>query len=229
MATGFASVQRNATKQDSGYKTLFERITARTGGQQKTLSWYLSAVKAEASSYKKNFNKYILNEKSDKVGAVKDQDANELRRYVVQGHMYMFEYKAKMKYLPYYDRFPLVYVIKTLGKGEFWGANLHYMTPKKRIQATRKLMQGRIDIPKRCFHKYLSAHVDTLYLDLALVEWDTAILLPTEDFVKNMNGMMFPIEKETVWNDTNENFYDKIRGQRIVKGYGTKQSREMSQ
>ena len=229
MATGFASVQRNASKQDSGYKTLFERITTRTGGQQKTLSWYLSAVKAEASSYKKNFNKYILNEKSDKVGAVKDQDANELRRYVVQGHMYMFEYKAKMKYLPYYDRFPLVYVIKTLGKGEFWGANLHYMTPKKRIQATRKLMQGRIDIPKKCFHKYLTAHVDTLYLDLALVEWDTAILLPTEDFVKNMNGMMFPIEKETVWNDTNENFYDKIRGQRIVKGYGTKQSREMSQ
>jgi len=102
------------------------------------------------------------------------------------------------------------------------------MTPKKRIQATKKLMEGRIDIPKRCFHKYLSAHVDTLYLDLALVEWDTAILLPTEDFVKNMNGMMFPIEKETVWSDTNENFYDKIRGQRIVKGYGTKQSREMS-
>ena len=203
--------------------------TARTGGQQKTLSWYISAVKAEASAYNRNFNKYILNEKSDKVGAVKDQDANELRRYVVQGHMYMFEYKAKMKYLPYYDRFPLVYVIKTLGKGEFWGANLHYMTPKKRIQATRKLMEGRIDIPKKCFHKYLTAHVDTLYLDLALVEWDTAILLPTEDFVKNMNGMMFPIEKETVWNDTNENFYDKIRGQRIVKGYGTKQSREMSQ
>ena len=229
MATGFASVQRNTTKQDSGYKTLFERITARTGGQQKTLSWYISAVKAEASAYNKNFNKYILNEKSDKVGAVKDQDANELRRYVVQGHMYMFEYKAKMKYLPYYDRFPLVYVIKTLGKGEFWGANLHYMTPKKRIQATKKLMEGRIDIPKRCFHKYLSAHVDTLYLDLALVEWDTAILLPTEDFVKNMNGMMFPIEKETVWSDTNENFYDKIRGQRIVKGYGTKQSREISQ
>ena len=228
MATGFASVQRNTTTQDSGYKTLFERINARTGGEKKTLSWYINAVKAEASSYKKNFNKYILNEKSDKVGAVKDQDANELRRYVVQGHMYMFEYKAKMKYLPYYDRFPLVYVIKTLGKGEFWGANLHYMTPKKRIQATRKLMQGRIDIPKKCFHKYLTAHVDTLYLDLALVEWDTAILLPTEDFVKNMNGMMFPIEKETVWNDTNENFYDKIRGQRIVKGYGTKQSREMS-
>ena len=40
--------------------------------------------------------------------------------------------------------------------------------------------------------------------------------------------MAFPISKEDVWDDTNENFYDKIRGQRVVKGYGTKQSREMS-
>ena len=55
-------------------------------------------------------------------------------------------------------------------------------------------MQGRIDIPKRCFHKYLT-HVDGLYLDLAAAEWDTAILLPTEDFVKNVNGMVFPIDK----------------------------------
>ena len=229
MATGFASVQRNATKQDSGYKTLFERITAKTGGEKKSLAWYRAAVKNEASAYKKNFSKYILNERSDKVGAVEEQDANELRKYVVQGHLYLFEYKAKMKYLPYYDQIPLVYVIKTLGKGEFWGANLHYMSPKKRILATKKLMQGRIDIPKRCFHKYLTAHVEGLYLDLASTDWDTAILLPTEDFVRNINGMMFPIDKETVWEDTNENFYDKIRGQRLVKGYGTSKSKEMAQ
>ena len=133
-----------------------------------------------------------------------------------------------MKYLPYYDQLPLEYVIKILGKHELWGANLHYLSPKKRIIATKKLMQGRIDIPKKCFHKYLTAHVEGLYLDLAATEWDTAILLPTEDFVRNINGMMFPIEKELVWEDTDENFYDKIRGQRLVKGYGTKQSREMS-
>ena len=69
--------------------TLFERITEKTGGEKKSLAWYRSAVKAEASSYKKNFNKYILNEKSDRVGAVQEQDANELRRYTVQGHMYL--------------------------------------------------------------------------------------------------------------------------------------------
>lgn len=228
MATGFASIQRNTVNQDPGYKTLFERVSAATGGEKKSLAWYRNTVKQESSAYKKNFKKYILNEKSDRVGAVEEQDANELRRYTVQGHMYMFEYKAKMRHLPYYDRFPLVYVIKTIGKSEFWGANLHYLSPKKRVIATRKLMQGRIDIPKKCFHKYLQAHVEDLYLDLASAEWDTAILLPTEDFVRDLNGMMFPIDKELVWKDTDESFYDKIRGQRIIKGYGTKQSREMS-
>ena len=90
-------------------------------------------------------------------------------------------------------------------------------------------MDGRIDIPKKCFHKYLTAHVDGLFLDLAANEWDTAILLPTEDYVKDLNGIVFPVDKKLVWEDTDENFYDKIRGQRIVKGYGTKESREMAQ
>ena len=99
MATGFAAIQRNTITSTTGYKTLFEKITAKTQGQKKTFSWYRAAVKSEASTYTKNFGKYILNEKSDDVGAVQDQDANELRRYPVQGHLYMFEYKAKMKYL----------------------------------------------------------------------------------------------------------------------------------
>ena len=227
MATGFA-LQRDTVNQDPGYKTLFERVTNKTGGEKKSLSWYRAAVKQEASSYKKNFNKYILDERKDRAGAAKEQDRNELRRHTVAGHLYMFEYKAKMKWLPYYDRFPLVYVIKAAGKDEFWGANLHYMSPKKRLIATKKLMNGRIDIPKRCFHKYLTAHVDGLFLDLAASEWDTAILLPTEDYVRDLNGMVFPIDKKIVWEETDENFYDKITGSRMIRGYGTKQSKEMA-
>ena len=227
MATGFA-LQRDTVNQDPGYKTLFERVTNKTGGEKKSLSWYRAAVKQEASSYRKNFNKYILDERKDRAGAAKEQDRNELRRHTVAGHLYMFEYKAKMKWLPYYDRFPLVYVIKAAGKDEFWGANLHYMSPKKRLIATKKLMNGRIDIPKRCFHKYLTAHVDGLFLDLAASEWDTAILLPTEDYVRDLNGMVFPIDKKIVWEETDENFYDKITGSRMIRGYGTKQSKEMA-
>lgn len=227
MATGFASVQRNIVNQDPGYKTLFEKVSNATKGEKKSLSWYRSAVKAEASKYNKNFNKYILDEKRDSVGFAKEQDNNELRRHVVAGHLYMFEYKAKMKWLPYYDRFPLVYVVKAPNKDEFWGANLHYLPPKKRIIATKKLIQGRIDIPKVCFHKYLHNHVEGLYLDLAAVEWDTAILLPTEDYVRDINGMIFPIDTKIVWEETDEKFYDKITGKRSIKGYGTKQSKEM--
>jgi len=228
MATGFADIQRNNPKKDSGYKTLFERVDLATGGEKRSLSWYRSTVKAEASRYNKNFDKYILDERRDRAGAAKEQDKNELRRYTVAGHLYMFEYKAKMKWLPYYDRFPLVYVIKAPGKEEFWGANLHYMSPKKRMIATKKLLQGRIDIPKKCFHKYLHAHVEGLYLDLAADEWDTAILLPIEDYVRDINGITFPIDKKIVWEDTDESFYDKITGSRMIKGYGSKQSKEMS-
>ena len=227
MATGFGTIQRNTVSTKAGYQTLFEKINAKAQGQKKTLTWYRNAVKSEASNYKKNFNKYILNEKSDRIGAVQDQDANELRRFTVQGHLYMFEYSARSKYLPYYDRFPLVYVVKS-EKNQFWGANLHYLKPKKRIVATSKLMQGRIDFPKSCFHKYIQQHVEGLMIDLAASEWDTAILLPTEDFVKDVNGLQFPIQKEDVWSDTDDNFYDKIRGQRLVRGYGTKQSVSMS-
>ena len=227
MATGFASIQRNTVNKDPGYKTLFERVTAETKGEKKSLAWYRAAVKAEASAYKKNFKKYILDEKADGNGVAKEQDRNELRKYTVTGHLYMFEYKAKMRWLPYYDRFPLVYVLKS-NRGEFWGANLHYLSPKKRLIATRKLMQGRIDIPKKCLHKYLHDHVDGLYLDLAASEWDTAILLPTADFLKDLNGMVFPIDQQIVWEETDESFYDKVRGQRTVKGYGNKKSQEMS-
>ena len=227
MATGFGTIQRNTVSTKTGYQTLFEKINAKAQGQKKTLTWYRNAVKSEASSYKKNFDKYILNEKSDRVGAVQEQDANELRRFTVQGHLYMFEYSARSKYLPYYDRFPLVYVVKS-EKNQFWGANLHYLKPKKRIVATSKLMQGRIDFPKSCLHKYIQKHVEGLMIDLAASEWDTAILLPTEDFVKDVNGLQFPIQKEDVWSDTDENFYDKIKGERLVKGYGTRQSVNMA-
>ena len=60
MAQGFAAIQRNTISSTSGYKTLFEKITEKTKGEKKTFSWYRSAVKSEASSYNKNFKKYIF-------------------------------------------------------------------------------------------------------------------------------------------------------------------------
>ena len=206
MAQGFGSTAiRTASTTVEGYQTLFDKVKNLSAGQKRSIKWYRSAVKSESSKYNKNFKNTGSTEVS--------QTQNELRNTTLEKHFYMFEYQAKMRWLPYYDRFPLVYVLKSKGS-EFTGVNLHYLSPKRRMIATKKLLAGRIDIPKACFHKYLHNHVQGgVYIDLAQAEWDSAILLPTEEFVKSINGMNFPIDKKLVWRDTDETFYDKIRGQ----------------
>tara|TARA_B110000014_G_scaffold111793_1_gene76671 strand:+ start:344 stop:1036 length:693 start_codon:yes stop_codon:yes gene_type:complete len=228
MAQGFATIQRNTTNETTGYTTLFEKITELTGGQKQSFNWYKNAVRKSAMDYKKDPSKIIRDERIDNRGKEEETDENILRAYAVSGHLYMFEYKAKTKWLPYYDTFPLVYVMKA-SPDEFWGVNLHYMAPKKRIMVIKKLMEGRIDVPKRCFHKYLTSQVDGMMLDLAAAEWDTAILLPIENFVRNVKGSAgrFPYTKELVWEETDDNYYDRIRGRRIIRGYGNRKDTEM--
>ena len=228
MAQGFATIQRNTTKETTGYTTLFEKVTQLTGGQKQSFNWYRNAVKKSAMDYKKDPSKIIRDERIDNRGKEEETDENILRAYAVSGHLYMFEYKAKTKWLPYYDTFPLVYVMKA-SPDEFWGVNLHYMAPKKRIMVIKKLMEGRIDVPKRCFHKYLTSQVDGMMLDLAAAEWDTAILLPIENFVRNVKGSAgkFSYTKELVWEETDDNYYDRIRGRRIIRGYGNRKDTEM--
>ena len=227
MAQGFGEIQRNTIKNSSGYQTIFEKITEATGGETQTYTWYKNAVRKEVNRFKEDKGKFHRDERYDSLDADSEQDENVLRRYAVQGHMYLFEYKAQSKYLPYWDKFPLVYCIKS-EPNEFFGANLHYMTPKKRILAIRDLMNGRINLPKACFHKYLKSNVEGLLLDLSADEWDTAILLPVEDFVITRKGSEYNFSKEDVWSDTNENFYDKIKARRMIRGYGTEKSVSMA-
>ena len=73
-----------------------------------------------------------------------------------------------------------------------------------------------IDMPKACFHKYLNNHVEGLYLDLASTEWQTAVLLPTEDFVKDVQGHVFPYDKKDVWDEVDENY---LRFYQSTKNY----------
>lgn len=229
MPQGFGDIQRPSTVEEPGYETIFEKITAQTGGEKKSYTWYRNAVRKQAIILQNAPNRIIRDEIQDRHGKEEEQDENELRRYTVSGHMYLFEYNAKFKNkLPYFDSFPLVYVIKAT-RNEFWGANLHYLSPKKRVWCVKRLMEGRVDIPRSCFHKYLTSYVDGYFLDLASAEWASAILLPIENFVRNVKGKAGQIEytKELVWEDTQDNFYDKIKQRRVIKGYGTRRSREV--
>lgn len=86
--------------------------------------------------------------------------------------------------------------------------------------AIEKLKNDRIDLPRSCFHKYILDHVDGFLLDLALDEWDSAIALPVEHFVKDRSGVLVPHKSSDVWKETNEKYNDRIKAKRIIRGYG---------
>ena len=229
MATGFKDIQVPSFNEDAGYETIFEKIKQEAGGEVKPYLWYRNAIRKYALGLSAEPEKLIREERTDDRGKEEFEDTNLLRKYAVSGHMYIFEYKAKTAAkLPYYDQFPLVYVIKA-SRTEFWGLNLHYMTPKKRAWVVKRLLDGKIDAPRSCFHKYITRYVEGLFLDLAAAEWSTAILLPIETFVRSNKGkpglQSYPME--VVWDETNENFYDKIKQRRIIRGYGKKKDRSM--
>lgn len=211
--------ETKTSESTSNYKTLFEKIKDATKGEEKTLQWYRQETKKLALSYKKNSERFTKDERADKNDTEEEQDDNHLRRFARIGRLFLFQYKAKMRYLPYYDKFPLVYVIKA-NNDHFIGANLHYLHPTKRALTIKKLKEGRIDVPSVCIHKYITDHVDGFLLDLASAEWESAIALPVENFVKTKGEREFPYKSSDVWKETNTKYSQRFKAKRIIKGYG---------
>ncbi len=72
------------------------------------------------------------------------------------GKMYFYEYDAITEKLPYYDKYPLTYIIR-IEKDGFLGCNLHYVRLTQRDELARSLLnnseQGRVAVPRRTLHK----------------------------------------------------------------------------
>lgn len=202
----------------SSYQTIFEKVKEQAGSEQRSLSWYKNTLNSIAGDY--TTDNFIVAEKRDSYDDEGEQDGNVLRTTVRQGHLYFFEYKAKSKWLPYYDKFPLAYVFKR-DKDGFYAANFHYLQYRTRIKAMKKLQRGMIDIPRNIIHKYLNSHVESLFLDLHSEEWDTSILLPVEDFVmtSRRNRSQFPYDRELVWEEIKQNESEKIKAKAVIKEY----------
>jgi hypothetical protein len=133
------------------------------------------------------------------------------------GSMYMFMYDPKNKStLPYYDKFPLVFPINFYSDG-FLGINLHYIPPEIRavlmdrlystinndsisentkVQLNYEMLTGasRFKYFKPCVKRYLYSHVVSGFKYVSPLDWDKAIMLPTERFVKST--------KERAWSDS---------------------------
>ncbi len=130
------------------------------------------------------------------------------------GQMFTFWYYAKhAKELPYWDRLPLIFPIEIYEDG-FLGINLHYLPPTMRAKlmdsiyrlmnnsrydkTTRLLMTYKVlksaakyRYFKPCVKRYLSSNVQSKLMRIEPTEWDSALMLPTERFVK--------ARKQRVW------------------------------
>jgi hypothetical protein len=139
------------------------------------------------------------------------------------GQMFMFWYDAKLKdELPFWDRLPLIFPIEIYKDG-FLGINLHYLPlnlraklmdalytamNNQRLDRTTKLLisyrilkqASKYRYFRPCIKRYLSSHVQSRFIRIEPTEWDMALMLPTERFVK--------ARKQRVWQDSVQQLRD---------------------
>jgi hypothetical protein len=160
--------------------------------------------------------------KAESLGKVSESNilrdsTTRLKNRAAIGRMMFFMYDAKHKAtLPYYDKFPLIFMVGPAKNG-FFGVNTHYLP----LQLRAKLMDGLYDITnnnrydestklrlsygllkstenlslfKPCFKHYLSNQVRSRFVQIEPAEWDIALWLQTEQFVG--------ASKTKVWSDS---------------------------
>ena len=180
------------------------QIPART---QQARDWFRDKARTQRSA--RVYPANLMKETGDKVD-----------RPMV-GHMYHFFYDPKTKAtLPYYDRFPLIFMVGPAPKG-FYGINLHYLPPKLRatlmdslysVVSNKRYDEGtklRISYDilkgaskyrffKPTFKHYLSENVNSQFLKIDSAEWDIALFLPTERFEKAGKSRVFADSRKAV-------------------------------
>ena len=127
-----------------------------------------------------------------------DDDAADTAGFA-PGQLYFFTYSAQTKQ-PYYDMYPLSYVIE-YQKGGFLGCNIHYVPLTQRDELATSLLnnsaQGAVAVPRRTLHKYVYTGVRGTPYRIPNAEWSDVAQLPTERCV-DMRGI--PIPRDRVYN-----------------------------
>lgn len=120
------------------------------------------------------------------------------------GSMQLFAYDPKTKHdLPYYDRFPLIFLIDADRTG-FTGLNMHYLPLDARaqlmdalysiaytegsnsLQLSYDLLKSttRLKLFKPCFKRYLNTQVRSNFATIEKDNWNIALFLPLARFEK---------------------------------------------
>lgn len=173
---------------------------------RKARNWYKDAIRNLSREYNIDRQNNVLVDRTISPSATK-----------FIGKMYMYFYDPKHKAtLPYYDRFPLVFIIEFYDDG-FLGLNLHYLpynmrfrlfdqllafvnnnsfdeTTRLRMSYTLLKSMKKFRLAKPAIKRYLTSHVESKMKLVPAEDWEIALFLPVEMFTK--------ASKEQVWNDT---------------------------
>lgn len=136
----------------------------------------------------------------------------------IMGRVFMFKYDPKTKdAMPYYDTFPMIILLEHR-RGGFVGLNLHYLPPllrarffdllmddelnnekmdhttKFRITYAKLKAASRYKLFKPCYKRYLTDHVRSHFVEVTPEDYEMAIFLPTDQFVKE--------KRAKIWSDS---------------------------
>ena len=162
--------------------------------QKDTRAWFREAARSLTQVDRNR----MMRDKKNTVSKISSNDI---------GKMFIFFYDPKWKdELPYYDTFPLIFVIESYTDG-FLGINLHYLPPilraklmdslysissdnkyneNTKLNISYKILKSaaRFKYFKPCVKRYLFSHVRSNYLNVESIYWDAALMLPIENFNK---------------------------------------------
>jgi len=176
-------------------KSIFDKISDRTGGVKKSATWYRNAVSSLA----------------DKITARKLMNQGRILQRPSGGRLNLFFYDPKTKdRLPYYDTFPLVLPLEAI-KGGFMGINFHYVSPMIRFRMLNQLQRfatnnkfdstTKLDVSyqrvsglervKPTIKKYLYSHVRSGFLRIDSQDAPTAVYLPVQQFKKRSASFVY--------------------------------------
>lgn len=173
-------------------------------GDEEARDWYRS----RAMEFQQVDSARLMRNKDRLYTRITQQDVGRML-------MYFYDPKHKDK-LPFYDRFPLIFVMELYSDG-FLGMNLHYLPPtyrarlmdalymierKDNVRQSQKLRMSysllnsaaKYRYFRPCIKRYLTNHVKSRFLYVPYEEWDIALMLPTARFRK--------AKQTTVWNES---------------------------
>ena len=176
-----------------------------------------SGNKARTNGSKEWFIKNLKNLGNISRASLLSDESLVKRNKPLIGRMFMYFYDPKGKdTLPYYDRFPLIIMVGP-APGGFYGLNLHYLPLRlraiffdellehtnndkfdssTRIKLTYELLRAasKMRAFKPCYKRYLYKHIVSKTVEVPPSEWETALFLPSDDFVK--------VDKRKAWRNS---------------------------